>query len=250
MFIKMSDSQIIENFNEIEEIWNKHLKHYGVKQVRLRTKEKFTKNALVLTYLYHKRNQVVTKSELTRFLSYKNQPSSDVQQARHLARQSGWNILSGTRPDIMPNSTILKSGEYTIVDLTIPYNSYSSENRRSLLNDESFEEIKKEYSYRCSSCGSKEDEPEFRNPSRITKLQKGHMNPREDLIPSNVIPQCESCNRASRDNFIFDRLGRIDAINNADFFFRSPDYVIEKALKIFVKNYKEEILNLLKLESE
>ena len=49
----------------------------------------------------------------------------------------------------------------------------------------------------------------------ITKLQKGHMNPNKPLEEGNIIPQCETCNRADRNYWIYDEKGRVVQIANA-----------------------------------
>ena len=91
----------IENtYNIISDFYNKYLKSHGVIFPKLKNKNlDYTKDALVLVYLaYNYPNQkVVTKQELTEFIRRFYPDVKDVQQARHLARQKGWYIISSRR---------------------------------------------------------------------------------------------------------------------------------------------------------
>ncbi len=80
---------------------------------------------------------------------------NDVQQARHLSKQGGFNIISGTRGDI---GAKIPAGFYQLVDLTTPYPSFKSD-RRSGIESANFEELKKEYDYKCATCGSIKGQP-------------------------------------------------------------------------------------------
>ncbi len=72
-----------------------------------------------------------------------------------------------------------------------------------------WENIKEAYDCRCATCGSKEGEPNFKDRTVITKLEKGHMDPSKQLTDINCIPQCTICNKAFRDWWIFDSTGRV-----------------------------------------
>jgi predicted restriction endonuclease len=65
--------------------------------------------------------------------------------------QSGWNILSGTRGD---SKEIVPSGSYKLVSLEKPYPAFAQDRRVGFDTDD-FDEIKKQYGYRCATCGSK-----------------------------------------------------------------------------------------------
>lgn len=139
---KLSNEKIIEIFKLIGEFYDKYLKHYEVKPVNLRDKSgNFTKDALVLVYLAqnYPDTKAVSKAELTEFIRNFYPDVSDVQQARHLSKQKGYNIISGTRGDI---GAKIPAGYYKLVDLKTPYPSFKS-NRRSGVEKADFEELKK-----------------------------------------------------------------------------------------------------------
>ena len=139
--------------------------------------------------------------------------------------QKGWYISSGTRGD----SSIPK-GYYKLITLETPYPAYCFERREGFKGD--FETIKKEYNYRCATCGSKEGEEHLFRKGVIVKLQEGHMNPSKPLVEGNIIPQCQICNRPDRNKWIFDKTGRVIAVAN------SQDGI--RIVKDFLKNANDE----------
>lgn len=56
------------------------------------------------------------------------------------------------------------------------------------------------------------------------------------LSIDNTIPQCDFCNRASRDYFVFDNKGRVEKINDPKFVLRSSKEIQEKMLKLLIDN--------------
>ena len=218
---------------EIQQIWeiivsnyNEHLANKNVKLPALMAKSDYTKNALVLIRLAksYPNTNVVSKDELTKFIQQFYPNNGDVQQARHLAMQSGWNILSSTRGDILPDEEFPK-GSYKLVDLESIYSGFVPRRRDGFSGD--WEEIKKRYNYRCILCGSKEGEGHlFREKVRV-ELQKGHMNPVLPLSEENIIPQCQICNRADKDYWVYDKTGRVIEVADTKGGFR----VVAKFLK-------------------
>lgn len=248
----------MNNKNEIKKIYNiilneykNNLKEYNVKMPKLYSSGKFTLSALVLVYLYSKIGKIVSKQELTDYLRTMGYDVNDVQQARHLAQQSGWYILSGTRKDYECENLGIKSGEYMLKTIKEPYPSYKKLKRTEILNANSWDELKKIYNYRCATCGSKEGEPNYLYPASITTLQQGHKDPSKSLTIDNTIPQCPFCNRASRNYFVFDNKGRVEKIYDPHFVLRSDKEVqfimlqllIEDnidAAKAIIENYNKE----------
>lgn len=64
----MDDTEIEIIYKIIKKDWEEYLKKDGVKMPSLSKKKKYTKNALILIYLYKNRNSGVSKQELTNFL--------------------------------------------------------------------------------------------------------------------------------------------------------------------------------------
>lgn len=233
---KFTDEQIRETYALLKHYFDHYLEKKGVKMPNLKRGNEYTKDALVLVFLAqgYPDTKVVSKEELTKFIQFYDPEVNDVQQARHLGAQKGWFILSGTRHDIA--SEDIPKGSYKLQTLEQEYPGYRSARRNYSSGDEYWEELKKEYDYRCACCGSKENEAHRYWKNTITVLQKGHMDPTKPLEPGNIIPQCEKCNRADRDNWIYDEKGRVIGIANARTLEKSSREVKKD---IYTRLYKE-----------
>ncbi len=236
----MNKEKIKRLYNEILKKYESNLKKSDVKMPKLYSNGVYTLNALVLIYLYNKIGQIVSKQELTDFLRMMNFDVNDVQQARHLAQQSGWYILSGTRGDYECKTYGIKSGEYMLKTIDEPYPSYKNLKRTESLNASSWDELKKMYDCRCATCGSKEGKPNFLYPASITTLQQGHKDPSKPLKLDNTIPQCPFCNRASRNYFVFDNKGRVEKIFDPHFVLRSEKDIQLIMLKLLIEDNIED----------
>jgi len=210
----MTEQDIRSIYSVIEDYHKRYLKEHGVKLPRLKRGGSFTKDALVLVYLAqgYPDTSIVTKGQLTEFIRQFYPNTNDVQQARHLAAQFGWYILSGTRKD--NESYGLKDGEYKLKTLEDFYPGFTHQRRELLAGEDFFEVLKEQYENRCATCGSEEGKPHRYWKNTITKLQMGHMNPSKPLEPGNIIPQCEKCNRPDRNYWIYDDKGRVVGIAN------------------------------------
>lgn len=235
----ISDAELTKFYNEIKMNWEKYLKKSSVRMPNLSSGGKYTINSLVLIYLYSKLGKIVSKQELTEFLKSMGIESNDVQQARHLAQQSGWYILSGTRGDIECKEYGIAPGEYLLKTIKEAYPSYKQLKRTESLNAASWEELKLMYNYRCATCGSKEGEKNFLYPASNTILQQGHKDPSKSLTIDNTIPQCPFCNRASRNYFVFDNKGRVEKINNPQFVLKSTKEIRKEMLKLLIDDNLE-----------
>lgn len=238
----MNKKEIKRQYNELTKYYDKYLKKHGVKIPNLKRGGDFTIGALVLVYLYENMNKKISKSELTAALRDQGYEINDLQQARHLGQQYGWYIISGTRNDEDCKKYNVNPGEYMLLSVKEPYPSFKVMKRNESLDVNSFKELKERYNYRCATCGSKEGEKNIMYPASITKLQQGHKNPGKPLDISNVIPQCDFCNRASRNFFVFDNKGRVSKIYDPNFILKSEAQVKQVMLKLLI----EEDLNLAK----
>lgn len=105
----MNEKEILQIYEIINEFYEKYLKAYEVKAINLQDKSgKFSKDALVLIYLTqnYPNTRAISKAELTEFIRSFYPQTSDVQQARHLSKQKGYYIISGTRGDIGEKSPL------------------------------------------------------------------------------------------------------------------------------------------------
>lgn len=236
--MNLSEENIKELYSKIEIEWKASLEKLGVKMPSLKKGYSFTKDALVLVYLYKNLGKVVTKEELTSFIKKYHPKTNDVQQARHLGAQKGWNIISGTRHDVEAEKRNMKSGEYMLISLKNSYPGFTLSRRVSGEGaSDVWEKIKQAYEYRCATCGSKEGEPNMHYPSSITHLQQGHMDPNGDMVEGNIIPQCEKCNRPDRNYFVYDKKGRVVKIADPKFILKSDKKVQKEVLEILRRNF-------------
>ena len=212
----MKDKEICNIYNNIKSFHKKYLEEYGVKLPALKNnKNLYTKDALTLVFLAkgYPNTECVSKTELTNFIKKYYPNVNDVQQARHLAAQKGWYILSGTRND--NSSEKIKPGYYKLKSLEECYPGFTAERRNENITGDDWNSIKEKYDYKCACCGSEEGKPHRYMRNVLTRLQKGHKNPNEPLENGNIIPQCEICNRADRNYWIYNDKGRVIKIANA-----------------------------------
>jgi hypothetical protein len=233
---KLKDTEINYSYEQITKYFKEYLKDLNVKLPHLYSNKQYTKDALTLVYLAHgyPNTNVVSKEELTHFIKNYYPNTNDVQQARHLSAQKGWYILSGTRKDNF-NNNMLKAGEYKLLTLEKPYPSFNAMKRVDLFDDDYWAKLLIEYSDRCATCGSKNGERSYKWSNVITFLQKGHMDPTKQLEPGNIIPQCESCNRADLNNWIYNKKGRVVAVANPRIIERSNTKV-QKEIYLILKD--------------
>jgi hypothetical protein len=229
----MLDSLIL-NKNSIESIYKmicefheKYLKPYAVKLPKLYDSQgNFTKDALTLVYLAYgyPKTRKVSKSELTKFIRTHYPDTNDVQQARHLGAQSGWWIVAGGRDNIVLD---IGRGFYQLHTLEQPYPAFKKGHR--VAETDNWETIKEKYSFRCATCGSQEGKPHFHWSATKTVLQKSHKDPNKPLIPGNIIPQCQKCNRGDRNRWVYDDKGRVIRVANPQVI-KTSDISIKKAI--------------------
>lgn len=230
---RLSDNEIREIYEMICKYYNKYLKQYGVKLPKLTDKEgNYTKDALVLVYLAqgYPKTKSVSKVELTQFI-HQYYPD-DVQQARHLGAQRGWFIVSGARGN---KHVPLKYGEYQLITLEKPYPAFKE---HRIEETDEWENLKKQYGYRCATCGSEEGKTHLHWPNTITKLQIAHKDPNKSLVASNIIPQYDKCNRADRNNWVYDERGRVIKLANPNVIKRPDKEVRWEVYKILYKEFK------------
>lgn len=241
----MKDNDIKKLYSELKQHWYKHLKKYDVKLPNLSKSGNYTLNALALVYFYKNMGKVVSKNDLTSFFRSMGHNPNDVQQGRHLANTSGWYIVSRTRGDIEAIKNNLCAGDYMLVSVTEPYPSYKNKKRIENIDNISWDDLKKKYDNKCASCGSVEGKPNRFYPATITELQKGHMNPNQPLELGNIIPQCSKCNRPDRNYFIYDQFGRVTAIADPKYIFKSNIQVQKQTLALLINKFPAEAIELL-----
>ena len=230
----LSHQEIEEIYKMICSYHDKYLKGYGVKLPKLTdAKGNYVKDALVLIYLAqgYPNTRRISKGELTQFIRQYYPDVADVQQARHLGAQRGWFIVSGSRGN---RDVGLMPGEYQLKTLERPYPAFKG---HRVEETGKWEELKKQYGYRCATCGSEEGKPNIHWPNTITRLQKAHIDPNKPLIAGNIIPQCEKCNRADRNNWVYDERGRVIKLANPNVIKRSDKEIRWRVYKILYEEF-------------
>lgn len=230
---RLTDAEIESIYDMVRCYYDKYLAKHGVILPSLKSRGKFTKDALVLVYLAqgYPKTKSASKHELTEFIRRYYDDVNDVQQARHLGAQKGWYIAAGGRDN---KDVSLERGEYQLVSLEKPYPGF----RKHRAKDTSdWEKLKKRYGYRCATCGSNEGEPNIHWPNTITRLQKAHMDPNKPLVPGNIFPQCQKCNRADRNNWVYDKKGRVIKVANPLVIERSDKEVRWKIYKMLYEEF-------------
>jgi hypothetical protein len=231
-----NSSDLLKFYKELQKDREKSLKDIWIKLPSLYRWDWYVLDTLVLIYFHQRIGKVVTKEELTKYLKFYKPWINDVQQARHLAQQKWWYIISWQRWDIECKEKWVKPWEYMLVSIELPYPWFIL-NRRTNLSDMDFNEIKKVYNYRCATCWSKEWEENFMYRWTITKLEKWHIDPLLDLTPNNTIPQCDKCNKAYRGYFRFDKRGRVEAITDPSIILKSDENIQKDVFLILKKKF-------------
>ena len=211
-------------WEELQEIHRDYLEVHGVKCPSAK-KYNEKQKAMWLSMLYLNRDREVDKNEMSSLAKRDMPRLAPDQQVRHL-KQDGW-CLIGSR------------GKHQLD----PFNPSPEFRNRSVrgrarLEASSFEELKKAYSFRCATCGAQEGRPDPRYGDDRVQLQQGHRDPSKsgsDL--QNIIPQCQFCNQAYRDDYEFDERGRVRAVASPAPVKRAPKAVqrriLEELLQVF-----------------
>lgn len=197
-----SRQQMNQAWNAICDVHREHLPVHGVKLPK-----EGTNKWVWLTTLWHNRPAYVHKDEISEAVRSIIPTAATDKQVRHLKRD-GWKLISGK--DVEGQ----KLGEF-IIDWFNPSAEFVNQQarRRGRLQAGDFEDLKEVYGNRCATCGATEGRPDPRYGDDKVELQQGHQDPdgpSDD--PENLIPQCQFCNRAYKDNFVFDNKGRVRTI--------------------------------------
>lgn len=203
----LSPEEIRELYNKLVQEHAEHLSAYGV---RMPAQDSI--KALWLIFLRKHLGSLVHKDTISAFVGSVKPGSGRDQQVRHLSAD-GWYVLN--RGDKIQNEDLLVPSGYHVLITTEnpkPNFLYKALKRAGRMSAKNFEQLKAVYDFHCATCGSIEGKPNLLDPSKRTELQQAHMDPAETPTLGNVIPQCQVCNQAYLDDFIFDEKGRVIAV--------------------------------------
>ena len=195
----MTQQQITEAWHELQAIYDANLAEYGVKWPQVGTNKQ-----VWLAVLFHGYKNcpgvMINKNQIAKIVNAHMPGSATDQQVRHLKRD-GWYLKNDGKGGHALNP--YKVSTEFVKD---------SIKRTDLLKDKNFQEIKEIYGNRCATCGAQEGDTNWRYGDDLVKLQKGHKDPSKPSVAENIIPQCQFCNRAYQDYYVFDDKGRVKTI--------------------------------------
>ena len=189
-------NELSRAYEEIADIHRQRLAKHGVK-----LPPKNSVKWVWLAMLHYHGGEKVHKDEISDAVQKIFPGAGRDQQVRHLKRD-GWHIAGD-------------KGFHSLVDTNAPSPEFDTDKTRrgGRLSARTFDDIKKAFNYCCATCGAAEGKPNIRYGKEPVKLQQGHQDPDEPAdLQSNIIPQCQFCNRAYRRDFVFDNKGRAKAV--------------------------------------
>lgn len=193
--------RIIAHDARVVDVWENYLKRHDV---RLPKEGSASRVWIAILMLVHDDDAEawIHKDDISALTHLVLPHVGSDQQVRHLKRR-GWNLES------QPHK-----GTHRLSDPHRPSSEWENDRlRRIALKRGDFDILKQAFSDRCATCGAKEGEPDIRYGSRdAVVLQQGHRDPASAGTMGNIIPQCQFCNRAYRDDFVFDEKGRVAAV--------------------------------------
>mgnify|MGYP001304370254 CR=1 FL=1 len=189
--------------------WNKMLQDFNKSNIKGKVKlpKQSTQKGETLLFYWQNKGKILQKETIEKVVCERlGIPTKDIQSARHLAKQNGFNIL---QQGSVYNGAVLARGTYVFLGFD-KLNPYYALTRRDE-SDLDWSEIKKKFDYSCATCGCKEGRP-HRKTTELTTLQKGHMDPSKTMDNDNIIPQCSYCNQLYGNRFVFDKVGNVKSM--------------------------------------
>lgn len=184
-------------------LWREYLQRFDVRFPKKNTSQERLWVAILLLLHDQHKGAYIHKDDIC-ILARKVNPDLGLdQQVRHLKR-SGWNLESDPK----------RKGWYRFYNPHTPSPEHTANQlRKTSITTDDFDQLKRVYSNRCATCGAEEGKPSTRYGSQdLVVLQRGHMDPSREGSVGNILPQCQFCNRAYKDDFTFDDKGRVRAV--------------------------------------
>lgn len=200
-----SIEELVGALDTLKKDWELYLKPFGVKSITRLTNKSGEPilNSVVLCILKKNEGKFVSKKEITSLVSsYTGKIYNDIQQARHLGLQYGWNIKQ---------TKVNGENGYVLINTTEPHPYFQNTRRVNTITD--WEGLKQMYNNQCAVCGSTEGQYNLKFIHKIVKLEKGHMDPRKSMSDDNIIPMCDCCNQFYKNFAVFDKMGRVVEYN-------------------------------------
>lgn len=235
---KYGDLTVYEKFVKFH---NDVLKSQNVKLIKNNTGSWFK-----LQYFLEHYQEKVSSRDVYEYVKskIKNVNGSDI-SIRSLWRDYGYYVVSMKSGGYTPSMEKLNQSEYCLYDITQAKPGFSLEHRSITLPKDDWEEILKEYDYKCACCGVRIGEIHPTGQVIIENMDQGHLDPNKPLSKDNCIPQCSFCNRTNQNNVIFSPSGAVLALNNTKIFDNSELSVKIDCIKKFIKDYPDEFRKII-----
>lgn len=194
-----SEDELQQSWEDLCGIHAQYLEEYGVRMPGVNRYNE-TAKSIWLAVLHYYTGQEVHKKFISRVCQRDKPDLGPDQQVRHLKRD-GWHLTG--------------SGGNHCLDPYQPSPEWETDKRRreGRLDAQTFGELKTVYGMRCATCGAEAGKPNPRYGDDIVVLQQGHRDPSKPATDmDNIIPQCQFCNGAYLNDFVFDEKGRVSAI--------------------------------------
>ncbi len=192
--------ELQQAWEDLQDIYTQYLKRHDVK-IPNSTRYNGVAKSIWLSVLHYYEDEQVHKDLISDICQRDLPNSARDQQVRHLKRD-GWRLAPAKRG-------------FHLLDPYQPSAEWINDKARrdGVLNAGSFEDIKTVFGDSCATCGAREGRPDPRYGEDKVVLQQGHRDPFKPATDmTNIIPQCQFCNRAYRKDFVFDEKGRAWAI--------------------------------------
>ncbi len=228
--VYMSPDEVDTWYSTLSDEHDVSLSQYSVVLPKLGTIK-----CLWLVYLRKYQGILVHKDTISSFVASVNPRAGKDQQVRYLAAD-GWYVLN-KGDKLLGESGVVPNGYHVLVttDNPKPRFLFQSLRRAGRIAAKDFSQLKAVYGFRCITCGSQEGKSHLLEPGKITTLQQGHKDPRQQLTLSNSIPQCQVCNDVYQDDYVFNDKGRVVAISSARPVLRSSR-IVQSELKVLLNS--------------
>jgi hypothetical protein len=184
--------------------------------------------------------KVFNKSDgklVTEKFGYDSSEKTDTQEYRAYAWKLGLYVLQQTRNE-MKNAGYPKGkrGDYVLHSLK-DLKPQKIACRDVKLTPDEFSELEERFQNTCPTCKSVKGQPHVNEPTYITTLEQGHIDPLLPLSKTNCIPQCKLCNATYKNRY------KMELSDNGKLgVFLNHSYLKSKYSKTALEKYFQDII--------
>ena len=196
---EINDLQLLREYKNTFLEWQSNLSSLGVKFPRRKPLKSvpWPGATLQLLILHKYMGDFVSKEGLAELAQYHNNRLKRDQQARHLGTQRGFNVLCGLET-IPETGEVVPRGYYMLVNMTETKPGFCLPKRDAATPPPKYAD-----GTPCSTCSAIQGQPHPKYPTQMAKMEAGHRDPTKPLLGDNVMPQCQDCNKTTKDSIIW-----------------------------------------------